>query len=651
MKKGKYICLWLSIVCLLGSAGCQAPASQREVQPAKTVVTMMYPIVLDQFEKLVETTCQDIDLQVEPTTSAVLNGDSERRLRNGHGTDLVVTTLPTGEVKDYMLDLSVMEFSTSYQATVMNAVMIDGRTHYLPLPGQYSGYILNKTLAAQLGGSLPATDEELLALLDAGKEKGVGIGSDGAMFGLDSVSTAAVGSYIIGTQVPDFLGLPEGIQWMSGFDAGTASFTGKWEECLDRLMTCVERGYLNTQAFTLKETNALPVRDRLLDGTLLMGYGNVRLLSLLNGSSDQYEFSMLPFLSRQGNQPWVISSPDGYIGINAALGEKGRETELEACQRILALLSTQEGQEAWIADVEATNSYLSDYEDDGGDVPEGLKEAVEGGYIYDLRMPSNVIQYFGINMISVLSGSLEMSDALAAVDDYCRNGSEVVDYDQAVVGSVAEDLLYENYNTRLEETAIGNLVADAVAEYAKADIAVVNGGGIRASLYQGDVLGADLAAVCPYANTIVLVDARGSVIIDMLENGISMTLRDNDVPAGRFLQVSGICYSYRPQTIDEPAELMSVTLADGSPLDPDGHYKMAITNYMAGSSGYQDNNGDGYTMLNLFGDDVPRAEEIELLEDTGATYADAIKAYFYNHRDEPITAELEGRITIFGKDE
>lgn len=40
-------------------------------------------------------------------------------------------------------------------------------------------------------------------------------------------------------------------------------------------------------------------------------------------------------------------------------------------------------------------------------------------------------------------------------------------------------------------------MADAVAEYTEADIAVVNGGGIRASLYQGDVLGADLPRSAP----------------------------------------------------------------------------------------------------------------------------------------------------------
>lgn len=646
MPERRWACLGLSLALLLGCAGCGQDAARGGTAAGRTAVTMMYPITLSHFEELVERTFQDIDLRVEPTTSAAMNGDSERRLRNGHGADLIVTTLPTGDVKEYMMDLSATEFSTSYQATVMGPVLVEGRTRYIPLPGQSSGYILNKTLADRLADGLPTSNAELTALLDAGREQGLGIGPDGTMFGIDVVGVDAIGSYLIGTQVPDFLGLMDGIQWMSGFEAGTTAFSGQWDGCLDDLMTCVDRGYLNAQTLSLKQTNAVPVKDRMLAGTLLLCYGNAQLYTRLCDETDSYEFVMLPFLSDRGNHPWAISAPDGYIGINGALGGPGREAELDACKRILGLLSTQEGQDAWIADVGATNSYLSEYEDAENGVPAGLEACVQGGYIYDLRLPSNVIRYFGESMIAVLNGKAEMADALAAVDDYCRNGSDAVDYDQSVVGSVAEDLLYENYNTRREETAIGNLVADAVAEFAGADIAVVNGGGIRASLYQGDVLGADLAAVCPYANTIVLVEARGSAIVEMLENGVSLTMRDNDIPAGRFLQVSGLCYTYRPQTADAPAELVSVTLPGGAPLDPDGRYKLAVNNYMAGSSGYLDNNGDGYTMLNLFSDDVPKAAGVTLLDDTGGTYADAMRAYFYDHRDEPITAQLEGRITV-----
>ena len=642
----KIICYSLSLVLLLGITGCQQKKS-----PEKTKVTMMYSNVLEQFKQLVEENYPDIDLQVEATTTAAMNGDSERRLRNGKGTDLVVTTLPGGDVEEYMLDLSATEFAASYQATAMSPIMSEGKTLYLPLPGQYSGYIINKTLVEQMGMEMPVRNTDFMNLFEEGQKQKIGTGADGTMFGIDMVSISAIGSYIIGVQVPDFLGLMDGIKWSEDFKEKKAVFSGIWDNSLDLLLECVEKDYLNSEALTLNKTNALPVRERMLDGTLLLAYGNVRLLTQLNSETEQYEYEMLPYMSSKGNAAWAVTSPDGYIGIYAALGGEGIEQELDACRRILGLLSTQEGQDAWISDTKAMNSYLTEYEDKDSTVPGGLEECVEEGCVYNLQLPSNVIQYFGRNMISVLNGDLEMKDALLAVDDYCLNGSEEVDYDQSVAGSVKEDLLYENYNTRREETAIGNLVADAVAEYTDADIAVVNGGGIRASLYQGDVLGADLSAVCPYDNTIVIVEAGGNVILEMMQNSISLTERSDDIPAGRFLQVSGLKYSYRPQSGGKPAELLSVTLPDGTALDPDRTYTLAINNYMAGSSGYLDNNGDGYTMLNLFSDDVPKAEGVTLIKDTEATYADAMKAYFGNHQKEPVAVKLEGRITVDGEGE
>ena len=154
--------------------------------------------------------------------------------------------------------------------------------------------------------------------------------------------------------------------------------------------------------------------------------------------------------------------------------------------------------------------------------------------------------------------------------------------------------------------------------------------------------------MCPYPNKIILVEAKGSVIVSMLENGISQTVREDTLPAGRFLQVSGLCYSYRQADEEQPSKLLSVTLEDGSALEPDVWYTLAITDYMAGSGGYIDNNGDGFTMLNLYSDSSPKAENIKLIRETGATYGDALREYFQNHKDEPVSVELEGRITVVG---
>jgi 2',3'-cyclic-nucleotide 2'-phosphodiesterase (5'-nucleotidase family) len=285
------------------------------------------------------------------------------------------------------------------------------------------------------------------------------------------------------------------------------------------------------------------------------------------------------------------------------------------------------------------------YENDEDDLPESVRECVDNEQVYHIQLPLDVVYAFGNAVISTLDGKQTIQEALAEVDNYRQNGSQETEYEQTLVGSLAQDLLCTNYDVRREETALGDLVADAVAEYAGTDLAVVNGGGIRGSLYAGDVYGADLEAVCPYGNHIVVLEVTGSVIRAMLENGISLTNRE-DIPGGRFLQVSGLRYSYTPATDDASAQLLSLTLADGTELENSQTYRIAVNNYMAGSYGYLENNGDGYTMLNVYSDDVPKAEGVRLIRNTEATYADALEVYFANHQADTITAGIEGRITV-----
>ena len=243
---------------------------------------------------------------------------------------------------------------------------------------------------------------------------------------------------------------------------------------------------------------------------------------------------------------------------------------------------------------------------------------------------------------------------MEAVDDLHENGPTESAEDRTLVGGVAEDLLFEDYDTRKRETALGNLVADSVAELSGAPIALVNGGGIRASLYAGDIYASDLHAVVPYANTIVTLELPGETLIQALENSIT-GIRYRDVPAGRFLQVHGIRYEIEvdpaAETETEPVEakLLSVTLEDGTPIDPSGRYTVAVNNYMCGNAGYLDGAGDGFTMLNVMSDTAPLAEGVKLIEDTGKTYEDALRAYFDRHDTEEITARVEGRITVNGR--
>ena len=167
---------------------------------------------------------------------------------------------------------------------------------------------------------------------------------------------------------------------------------------------------------------------------------------------------------------------------------------------------------------------------------------------------------------------------------------------------------------RNQETAIGDLCADAYRYVSGADIAFVNGGGIRAAIHQGDISTANMISVHPYGNMLCMCEATGQQILDALELG-SMNTKSvsseggNAVgESGGFLQVSGLKYTIDtsiPSGVKKDADgLFSgvegerrvkdvYVLENGewTQIDPEKTYTLASHNYML-----QDM-GDGYTMF------------------------------------------------------
>lgn len=634
-------------ISLSALAACSTPAA--DTDSGKTEISMMYFSPLPDFEALVEAEYPDIDLIVEQNTSATLDNESERRLKNGHGSDIIMTTLPGGIVKDYTMDISAEEFILNYSSAINKDLLIDGRTHYVPLPGQYYGYIVNETLINELGFELPQSNEEIYNILEAAKAAGKGVGVNGDSIGFYNIGENYLANLMFGSFVPDFLSTPDGIIWLSDLQQGKAKFSGTMEGAMDFILHCTEEGYfdsgtvLSTSSVTISDRNAVHVDERLLQRTMVLIYGDTEIYRKLVNDSTGDKFTMLPFLSSSDRPGWLISIGNGYLALNNEL--KSDEKKLDAALRVLSLLSTEEGQRVWMKDTDAVVSYLKDSSGLTQDLPESIRDTVSNGYVFNSTLPNNIVQYFGRQMNMVISGKATLAEAMSAVDNYGRTGFSSAEQAQEVVGKVDSDLIYQNYNTRKEETAIGNLIADAVKLYSGADIALVNGGGIRSSLYAGEVWDADLAAVCPYGNLIITVNVPGNVLKAALSNSISQTDRGEQVPGGRFLQVSGIHYTFRAMKDEnDTAELISVTLPDGTPIDDNATYLVAITNYMAGSSSYADGNGDGFTMLNVYDDNEPKL--VALVKETGGTFRDALKAYFAANSGNDISSKAEGRITV-----
>ncbi|MEK1886302.1 MAG: 5'-nucleotidase C-terminal domain-containing protein [Phyllobacterium sp.] len=142
---------------------------------------------------------------------------------------------------------------------------------------------------------------------------------------------------------------------------------------------------------------------------------------------------------------------------------------------------------------------------------------------------------------------------------------------------------------RARECSMGDLVADAMLERVKGQgvtIAIINGGGLRASIDAGDVTMGEVLTVLPFQNTLATFQLRGSDIIAALENGVSQI----DQGAGRFPQVAGLKYTF---DVSKPvgSRVSDVQVMQGDswrPLDPGATYGVVSNNYMrAGGDGYK----------------------------------------------------------------
>jgi 5'-nucleotidase/UDP-sugar diphosphatase len=131
---------------------------------------------------------------------------------------------------------------------------------------------------------------------------------------------------------------------------------------------------------------------------------------------------------------------------------------------------------------------------------------------------------------------------------------------------------------RTRETAIGDLVADAMRAATKADAAVTNGGGIRAGKVYGPgstISRRDIMAELPFGNRVIPIEASGGDLKRALENGLAQLPN----PAGRFPQVSGLAIV---ADTSRPAgqRIVSLTVA-GAPVDEARLYRVAINDFMA----------------------------------------------------------------------
>ena len=180
---------------------------------------------------------------------------------------------------------------------------------------------------------------------------------------------------------------------------------------------------------------------------------------------------------------------------------------------------------------------------------------------------------------------------------------------------------------RVQECPMGDLVADAMLDRVKGQgvtIAIVNGGGLRASIDAGDVTMGEVITVLPFQNTLSTFQVKGAAITEALENGLSQI----EEGGGRFPQVAGLKFSF-DKSKPAGSRLASVETKEGDafvPLDPNKTYSLVSNNFMRAG-------GDGYSVF----------KKAENAYDYGPGLEIVLADYLAAH--QPYKPMTDGRIT------
>lgn len=193
-------------------------------------------------------------------------------------------------------------------------------------------------------------------------------------------------------------------------------------------------------------------------------------------------------------------------------------------------------------------------------------------------------------------------------------------YLETVIGKTDVVLDGEREHVRTGETNLGNLLTDAMLKVTGADVAITNGGGIRASIDIGEITRGEVLTSFPFTNYPVKLEVKGKDILAALEYGLDAAPE----AAGKFPHVAGMTVKYDPkQAVGN--RIIEVKVKSEA-LDPDKTYTLATNDFMAVG-------GDGYKMFA----GKKKLGEYNLLSEVLADYIAEAKV---------VSPKTEGRMTV-----
>ena len=326
------------------------------------------------------------------------------------------------------------------------------------------------------------------------------------------------------------------------------------------------------------------------DGSAVPGLGGVMMKEVAG-----LKIALIPVA--QDTSPTVSSTGDLKFGPTVEMGiAAAKQARADGADLVVGVVQTDKTNDAQLVASKAFDVVLSGDDHSYGTSYDGItayvETSIDGKFLSPVDLMVDVSEKDGKRSVKWTpmfrfidtANVTPDPETQAMVDSFQTKLDESLNVE---IGTT-EGMLDSRRNVvRGEESAMGNLIADALRDATGADIGLANGGGIRGdTTYDaGKVLTRrDILTELPFGNVTVLTELPGSQVLAAFENGVSQVEKG----AGRFLQISGATIVYDPTA---PAgSRITEAMIGGAPLDPNKVYTVATNDYILGG-------GDGFAAL------------------------------------------------------
>lgn len=210
------------------------------------------------------------------------------------------------------------------------------------------------------------------------------------------------------------------------------------------------------------------------------------------------------------------------------------------------------------------------------------------------------------------------------------------------IGFTSVDLLKSNCG--YAECNLGSFIADSMVaaftslaepgHWTYASIAVISVGGIRVSMFKGELNFKTLIEVLPFENLLTAVELRGDRLLGVLEYAVEKSWDEDRFNGANMLQVSGLRVEYNVtnpigQRVLSVEVLCSECMVPKyEPLNALKYYRVVTNSFIAGG-------GDGFSIFPQFGRN----------KQNGPIDVNALETYAKQR--SPVMQGIDGRIKLY----